>query len=249
MSATGTESHLLPSAGAGASGIGFPEKPDGTFQRCLRCGTDEARGSYCTWCRTAEYELVDHRHGSGRDSCPLGTYRNPGRATSGPAIEAALVYNRTNPPDLSSPYVADRRRHPARLRLSRAGQALVEFALMLPLVLWIGLAFIEAGLLVAEKADQDRRLAFVADWAAANPDQDWRPLADDRLPGCAVELADHPDDAADVLTLAATCQYAPIATAGLWAGLPISSEASAVVAPEPTPTPTPTPEPTGTVAP
>lgn len=50
-----------------------------TRQRCTRCGTDEQRGSYCTWCRMEEYDLIIHEHAA-HNVCPLGTYTNPGPA-------------------------------------------------------------------------------------------------------------------------------------------------------------------------
>lgn len=83
------------------------------FQRCLRCGTDEAAGSYCTWCRTAEYELVVHRHKAKGGACPLGPYRNPGPALiAGKAkADAAAAFNRANPPDLSSDFITRRWTH------------------------------------------------------------------------------------------------------------------------------------------
>jgi hypothetical protein len=55
-----------------------------SYQRCLRCGTDEWSGAYCTHCRTAEYDLIEHRHyGVGQGNaraCPLGPVENPGPA-------------------------------------------------------------------------------------------------------------------------------------------------------------------------
>lgn len=42
---------------------------------CLRCGRHETAGSYCSFCRTAEYDLVDHVDVKG--SCPLGAFRDP----------------------------------------------------------------------------------------------------------------------------------------------------------------------------
>jgi len=53
-----------------------------TYQRCLNCGTEEVAGSYCTWCRWEEYDLVLHDHPADPDTggvvCPLGSYMNPG---------------------------------------------------------------------------------------------------------------------------------------------------------------------------
>jgi hypothetical protein len=41
------------------------------LQLCLRCGRHEQTGSFCTWCRTASYDLTDHRDLVG-NGCPLG---------------------------------------------------------------------------------------------------------------------------------------------------------------------------------
>jgi hypothetical protein len=49
-----------------------------SFQLCLRCGRHEVAGSYCTFCRTAEYDLVDHGHAHDAGAaCPLGPYLDP----------------------------------------------------------------------------------------------------------------------------------------------------------------------------
>jgi hypothetical protein len=120
------------------------------------------------------------------------------------------------------------------------GQALVEFALIAPVALFIVLGAVEAGMLVIAKADQDRATAVVASWAAQRPgDESWHAVAAHELPGCDVTV----DDSRPGLLVAdATCTYQPVATRGLWDGLPISSEESAVVR-EPAPTPTPEPSP------
>jgi len=109
------------------------------------------------------------------------------------------------------------------------GQAIVEMALLLPVLIFGALGFLEAGFLVAAKADQDRQNAVIAEWAAGHPGESWQPVAAVLLPGCTVAEVDHPDDPPDLLTIGARCVYQPVVTAGLWAGLPISSEASAVV--------------------
>jgi hypothetical protein len=49
-----------------------------SFQLCLRCGRHEVAGSFCTYCRTAEYDLVDHGHAHDAGAaCPLGPYLDP----------------------------------------------------------------------------------------------------------------------------------------------------------------------------
>lgn len=47
-----------------------------TVQLCLRCGRHEQLGSYCTFCRTAEYDLVDHAH-TKHAACLLGAHLDP----------------------------------------------------------------------------------------------------------------------------------------------------------------------------
>jgi hypothetical protein len=55
------------------------EDPPMSFQLCLRCGRHEVTGSYCTFCRTAEYDVADHEHAKdiGSHGCPLGSYLDP----------------------------------------------------------------------------------------------------------------------------------------------------------------------------
>jgi hypothetical protein len=48
----------------------------GKMQLCLRCGRHEVAGSFCSFCRTADYVLADHSdvfHGG----CPLGPHLDP----------------------------------------------------------------------------------------------------------------------------------------------------------------------------
>jgi hypothetical protein len=121
------------------------------------------------------------------------------------------------------------------------GQALVEFALVAPVMLFTILGGIEAGMLVVAKADQDRRTAVVATWAGTHPgDESWHAIAADQLAGCSVTEA---GDGPDLVTIDATCEYHPVATRGLWDGLPVSSSASAVLAA------TASPEPSASVVP
>lgn len=127
----------------------------------------------------------------------------------------------------------------------QAGQAIVETALVLPLLLFIALGFTEAGILVATKADQDRSTAVVATWAADHPGADWQAVADQELPGCDVDVATSADPP-DLVTAAATCEYLPRVTRGLWDGLPISSEETAASEPAATSAPV---EPSASAAP
>jgi hypothetical protein len=69
------------------------------FQRCAACGTCEARGGYCTYCRSATYVLIEHRHFAPAEArgsaCPLGPTFNRGPAKQrGPeAIQRAAQVN------------------------------------------------------------------------------------------------------------------------------------------------------------
>jgi hypothetical protein len=48
------------------------------MQLCLRCGRHELAGSFCSFCRTAEYDLADHEHGrDDGNGCPLGSHLDP----------------------------------------------------------------------------------------------------------------------------------------------------------------------------
>jgi len=115
----------------------------------------------------------------------------------------------------------------ARSRRAQRGQAIAETALVLPVVLFTGLGFLEAGFLVAEKADQDRATAVLADWAAAHHSEDWHAIANQELPGCAVAVD---ESMPDLVTATATCQYSGRVTRGIL-DVSISSEESAAVRP------------------
>lgn len=119
------------------------------------------------------------------------------------------------------------------------GQVLVEFALAVPIILFIILGGIESGMLLIYKMNVDRETGVVADWAARHPgDESWHAVANAQLPGCDVILED--SGKPGVVTIGSRCQYQPVATHGLWDGLPVSSEESSVTA-DPTPTDTPMP--------
>ena len=118
------------------------------------------------------------------------------------------------------------------------GQALVEFALVMPLVFVIILGAMEAGALLIAKADQDRNVAELAAWSALYPDEPSGPvLGALGLSGCVVAVT----TTDTLLTADASCTYSPIITSNLWEGLPIASTSTVALAP---PSPAPSPSPT-----
>lgn len=110
------------------------------------------------------------------------------------------------------------------------GQALVEFALLAPVLLFLILGSIDAGRLLIAKASQDAQTIEAARWAVAHPDQ----AATDGAvaigidPDCTVDTSEDPD--AGTVSVSVVCTFLPLTTHGLWDGLPISSEATAAYA-------------------
>lgn len=105
-----------------------------------------------------------------------------------------------------------------------SGQSIVEFALIFPLMCFAALGFFEAGMLLAQKAQQDRDTAVVADYAASHPGDAWQAIAARLLPSCTLDVS----EASDLVTATSTCQYRGRVTSGLL-DVPISSSESAVV--------------------
>ena len=124
--------------------------------------------------------------------------------------------------------------------MTARGQAIVEFALVFPILAFAGLGLAEAGFLLASQEDQDRATSTVAVWAASHPDADWHAVAASELPDCDVDVVAS-SDPPDLFTVTARCTYHPRVTANLWTGLPITTEQSAaiVVAQAPNPSPVP----------
>jgi hypothetical protein len=99
------------------------------------------------------------------------------------------------------------------------GQAIVEFALIFPVLAFVMLGFIEYGFASTAKAHQDRETALIAEWAANHPGESWNSIANQELPGCAVDVTLDKD----IYTATVTCQYQPRVTSNIWAGLPMTS--------------------------
>ena len=93
------------------------------FQRCLRCGTEESAGQYCSWCQMAASDLIDHTHAF--HTCPLGPYLNPSvEANRGVARQAQLAKDRaawdaSHDPADAEPYIVRRWHHPANPSIAR----------------------------------------------------------------------------------------------------------------------------------
>jgi hypothetical protein len=118
----------------------------------------------------------------------------------------------------------------------RRGQALVELALALPLILLILLGGLEAATLLITKAHQDRATATVASYVAGRPDDEsWHRVAERELAGCDVTI-DKPQPG--LIEATATCHYSPRILPG-WGGLPMTSRESAARLPIVSPTSSP----------
>lgn len=120
------------------------------------------------------------------------------------------------------------------------GQAIVEFALVFPLLCFVALGFTEAAFLFIDRAAQDRATDDVVEWAAGHQGQAWNSIANRELPGCDVTVT---LIAKDLLEARSACAYIPRVTRGLWPGLVITSAESAVLTPGPTPTTSGSPQP------
>lgn len=132
------------------------------------------------------------------------------------------------------------------MRLMR-GQALVETAVVLPLLLFTFLGFTEAAFLYAQRhaaqVSADVLADVVAERMGTMPGDSWnagwQTLTTDELnrAGCdGVASVEEKSDSRVSVTL--TCRYTPVATNGLWPGLVYTVEGESVVrAPAPSPEP------------
>ncbi len=110
---------------------------------------------------------------------------------------------------------------------SRDGQGLVELALVLPVVLFTALGFLEAGLLIGSRDEQARATQTVADYAALHGPDSWSGVAAAVLPGCTVALV---ATVPGIVLVDATCAYNSVIRL-MFDGLPITTEASSAVNP------------------
>jgi Flp pilus assembly protein TadG len=92
------------------------------------------------------------------------------------------------------------------------GQAIVEMALILPLLLLLTLGGLEVGRLEMSQGQQDRATALVAQWAAQRPGEDWHALASHSLQDCVVTV--DTTDPTGLITATSHCIYHAIATPG-----------------------------------
>jgi len=90
--------------------------------------------------------------------------------------------------------------------MAQRGQALVEFAFIVPILLFIILGATEVGFLLVTKAHQDRATAVVAEWAAEHPSDSWSAVANKELPGCDVEVS---SPLPELVQATSQCPYQP----------------------------------------
>jgi hypothetical protein len=123
------------------------------------------------------------------------------------------------------------------------GQSLVEFALVMPILLFTLLGMAEAAFLFATRHDQQTSVDVLADVAAERIPTDgpdwrarWEPLVagERERTGCSdasvdVTFPDGSTDAGDRVLVRWACAYEPIVTNGLWPGLVIRVEGESVI--------------------
>jgi hypothetical protein len=149
------------------------------------------------------------------------------------------------------------RRH--RRRARQRGQALVEMALVTPILLAILLGLGEAASLYAARTTYQNAAETLASWLAGHEGvegEEWEAVAASETArvGCdaspSIAWPDGAPGPSTRLVVSLSCPYVPRITSNVWHGLVVGVEASSVTpAATPTPAPTPSPEPTATVAP
>lgn len=139
-------------------------------------------------------------------------------------------------------YVPDqqeRPRTPVIVRIGSRGQALVEMALVMPILLFALLGTGDVAMLFSFRDHQARSTATVVNYAASRPgDDSWQSVANLELPGCDVAVQEaHPG----VMEATATCQWTPLLLRAFWGdSVPVTTQESAA-ADEPSPEPSPSP--------
>lgn len=142
----------------------------------------------------------------------------------------------------------------ALISTRRRGQSIVEFALVLPLLIFLLLGFGEAAFLVATREGYQNGVKVLAEWAASEmyeqPGESWqsgwgRVVNDEQgRTGCGgvptVSFPDGGHDPGDRVRVRWSCTYHPRITSNIWQGLPVTVESEAVV-PGFLPVPTPSP--------
>lgn len=115
------------------------------------------------------------------------------------------------------------------------GQALVEFALVLPVMLVLLLATTEAGLLVLRVQGAQQAAVVLADWEALHvgtagyPDIEAQELGRATCDGTtAITWPDGTQTPGSRVVVSVSCAYHPIATL-VWDGMPYSASAAAVL--------------------
>jgi hypothetical protein len=122
-----TPSNQPPTAqGTRNAALSRPSSHPGRLrQRCLRCGTDESAGAFCTWCQMVACDLIEHTHadpagGRGGDTaCPLGPYLNPSvqanrdRTHQSQLARDRAAWDATHNAADAEPYIVRRWHHPA----------------------------------------------------------------------------------------------------------------------------------------
>ena len=118
------------------------------------------------------------------------------------------------------------------------GQAIVEVALTLPILLLVILGGTELGFLVSDRFTQTENTFTVATWAAEHNGESWNSVANRLLPGCEVTMTTQHD----LIDADVTCRYVPHVTSNFWDGLRIHTHGTAALrSVEPSPTPGATP--------
>lgn len=126
----------------------------------------------------------------------------------------------------------------------KRGQALVEFALVLPILIFMLLGFAEVAFLVATQHGYQRGADVLADVAVERmrtmPGESWQAGWEQLVneegvragcsnPNVEVSFPDMTHQAGDRVVVTWSCAYEPVVTQGLWPGLIVSATSAAVI--------------------